>query len=99
MSPQENAQKVQEMYAAFQRGDIPTILNEVEEDVEWEQPGPAILPTAGRYQGRNGVASFFAHVAETWEFEAFEPREYIGQGDKVIAFGYYRAKARSTGRL
>src|SRR5437016_5021882 len=98
MTEQQNVEKVKQMYAAFGRGDIQTILNESAEDVIWDEPGTSILPTAGRYQGREGVGKFFANVAQTWDFESFEPQEFIAQGDKVIVLGYYRARARATDR-
>jgi ketosteroid isomerase-like protein len=44
------------------------------------------------------VAQFFQTVAETWNFTAFEPREYIASGDMVAVLGSYTAIARATGR-
>lgn len=99
MQEQQNTSKVQEMYAAFGRGDIKAILNQIDDDCVWEAEGSANTPTAGRYCGRAGVADFFKRVAATWEMEAFEPREYIAQGDNVIALGHYRWRARVTGRI
>jgi uncharacterized protein len=97
MSEQANVQVVQAAYAAFKRGDIQTILNSLASDVEWI--APAIEPVAGTYHGRAGVTKFFERVNEISEFESFEPREYVAQGDRVIALGRYKAAVRSTGRV
>jgi ketosteroid isomerase-like protein len=32
------------------------------------------------------------------DFEVFEPREFVAQGDKVITLGHYTAKVKATGR-
>jgi ketosteroid isomerase-like protein len=37
-------------------------------------------------------------LSETTEFSTFEPRDFIAQGDHVIALGTYQGKARATGR-
>jgi uncharacterized protein len=89
-------QVVQNAYAAFQRGDIQTILDSLTHDVQWI--APAIEPVAGTYRGPGEVASFFQRVNEISEFASFEPREYVAQGDRVIALGRYKATVRQTGR-
>lgn len=98
MSEQENKRAVQSIFAAFGRGDVPAILNALTEDVEWFLPGPAIVPQAGRRHGREEVRQFFQVMGEAAEFERFEPREFIAQGDKVIVIGFERGRARPTGR-
>jgi uncharacterized protein len=96
MSEQANVRLVQEAYAAFNRGDIQTILSSLSENVEWIAPG--VEPVAGTYRGRDGVAKFFQKVKEIAEFSAFEPREYVAQGDRVIALGNYKATVPATGK-
>jgi ketosteroid isomerase-like protein len=96
MSEQANVRVVQEAYAAFNRGDVPAILSSLSETVEWIAPG--VEPVAGTYRGRDGAAQFFQKVKETVEFSAFEPREYVAQGDRVIALGNYKARAHTTGK-
>ena len=99
MSEQENVRVVQELYAGFGRGDIPTVLALLAEDAEVLHAGPpAILPWAKPYRGRDGWAQFFQDLGQTVEFEAFEPREFVAQGDKVVALGWFRLRGRATGR-
>ncbi len=97
MSEEANVQVVREAYAAFGRGDIEAILGSLSENVEWIAPG--VEPVAGTYRGRGEVARFFQKVNDISEFSSFEPREYVAQGDRVIALGSYRAKVKSTGRI
>ena len=94
----QNVQVIQEAYAAFGRGDIAAILANLTDDVEWFLPGEGLIPQSGLYRGPDGVGSFFSKLAATTEFEAFEPREFIAQDDRVVACGYYRARSKATGR-
>ncbi len=99
MSEQENTRVVQEVYAAFSRGDVPFILNALADQFEWHNPGPqTILPWAKSRHTKEEVADFFQALNQALEFQQFEPREYVAQGDKVVALGYYRARSKSTGR-
>jgi ketosteroid isomerase-like protein len=99
MSAQENIQKVQQMYAAFGKGDIATLLNSVADNVDWQSFGPAIVPTFGPHRGRKEVENFFGKVAEIHNFQKFEPREFIAQDDKVVCLGYYSGTGKKTGKF
>jgi ketosteroid isomerase-like protein len=56
------------------------------------------VPFSGERKGKAAVAEFFRQVAESEDFEQFEPREFVAQGDKVVALGHYRAVVKATGR-
>jgi ketosteroid isomerase-like protein len=54
-------------------------------------PGPkVIIPFVGPRKGREQVAHFFAKLAEMQDAEQFELREFVAQGDMVVALGHYR---------
>ena len=98
MSDQDNLRLVQEGYGDFARGDVPTLLGKFAEDIEWVVPGSKINPLAGTYKGRNGVGEFFRLLSERLELTAFEPRQFIAQGDTVVVLGRETGRVRSTGR-
>ena len=99
MSEQDNLQIVKEAYAAFQRGDIPAVLNTLSDDVVWFLPGPTdLVPAAGERRGRDEVGQFFSALDESQEVKEFEPQEFVAQGEKVIVLGQYRWRVKSTGR-
>jgi ketosteroid isomerase-like protein len=97
MSEQANEQIIKDLYDAFGRGDVPTILNMLAEDVDWYDPGPPAVTHAGRYRGRNDVMRFFTRLGESVVVEAFQPTEFIAKGDRVIVLGSLRGKVKQTG--
>jgi ketosteroid isomerase-like protein len=97
MSTQQNVQIVKDGYAAFGRGDIQGLLALFAEDIEWISPGEG-LPLAGTYRGRAAVGNFFGKLAETLEFSAFEPREFLAEGDRVLVVGWESGKVKATNR-
>ena len=98
ISEQTNADVVRQAYEAFGRGDIPAMLGMLTDDVEFTMQGPAVIPWVGTYRGREGVAEFFSLLDENLEFERFEPREFVAQGDTVVVLGDERSLVKSTGR-
>src|SRR5918998_5266448 len=97
MSYSTNLDVVRRFYGAFGRGDIPAALDLLADDVEWTFRAPSVIPFAGTRRGREGVAEFFSLVGETLEFQQFEPREFVGQGDTVVVLGYERSLVKATG--
>ncbi len=100
MQEAENTKIVRDAYAAFGRGDIPTLLGYMSDDVLWQ---PALgtakhVPFSGERKGKASVAEFFRLVAENEEFEQFEPREFVAQDDKVVAIGHYRVVMKPTSK-
>ena len=100
MSEAQNTKVVQDAYAAFGRGDIPTLLTYLTDDIHWQPViGTAThVPFSGERKGKVGVAEFFKQVSEAEDFQLFEPREFVAQGDTVVAIGHYRAVTKATGR-
>ena len=89
--------RVKEIYEAFGRGDVPAIQELVTDDIVFYDPGPPEVTHAGTYRGRDGVAEFFRLLAESQEFESFEPLEFYAGGERVVVLGRLRATVRATG--
>jgi len=85
-----NLATVQEIYAAFGRGDVPAILGKLADDVAWEQwtggnsaadRGVAhLMPRTGPAE----VGEFFASL-QGLEFHGFEPTGFLEGGNQVAA--------------
>jgi ketosteroid isomerase-like protein len=90
---------VQSLYAAFQRGDIATVIAGMASDVEWTVNGRRKdYPLLGSWKGQAEVQKFFQGVAEHEEATEFSPREFFGADDTVCVLGHYAWKIRKTGR-
>ena len=89
---------VSSMYDAFKRGDIPYILNQIDDNCAWNVMGAPQIPYGGTYQGK-GASRFFQVMTETIEVTLFEAQEFIEneKGD-VVAFGIYSGKGKKTGK-
>jgi ketosteroid isomerase-like protein len=44
------------------------------------------------------VTEFFTSLADAQDSESFEPREFVSQGEKVVALGTYNWRVKKTGR-
>ena len=56
----ENRQLVEQAYANFKAGDIPTLLQSMSEDITWQTPEVENVPFSGKRQGRGAVGEFFS---------------------------------------
>ncbi|HEX3487590.1 MAG TPA: nuclear transport factor 2 family protein, partial [Micropepsaceae bacterium] len=81
-------QTVKDFFAAIGRGDLQRLLVLCAEDIEWIIPGEG-WPLAGTYRGHAGLADLLQKASETLETFT-EPREFVAQGDRVLAVGFAR---------
>ena len=98
MSEQENTAVVQQAYNNFKTGNIQALLELLPDNVTWQLPEIEGVPFAGKRTGRASVGEFFQGVELNQETLEFEPREFIAQGEKVVALGHYRWRVKTTGR-
>jgi uncharacterized protein len=90
---------VQQIYAAFGRGDLPAIFGLMADDVEWEygtfpNPVPWLQPLSGRDQ----VPKFFEALLSRVEMNVFVPRHIVNDGLFVIAVCDAEFTVRATGK-
>src|ERR1700687_5353718 len=86
-----NTKFVQDLYAAFTRGDIQTILDNCAPDVTWGIMGrQQDLPMLGIRDGKAAVADFFKTKHDMQDITEFEPKTFMAAEDKVLVWGRYR---------
>jgi len=98
MSEKRNIDVVQDVYEKFKGGDIKALLNLLSDDIEWQLPEIENVPFAGKRRGHEQMGQFFASLVDTQEVQHFAPREFIADGDRVVALGHYAWRVKSTGR-
>jgi ketosteroid isomerase-like protein len=92
-------QKVQTIYAAFGRGDVPAILEHLAEDIEWEyQPVHHTVPWLQKQRGRSGAAAFFQSAGEHLDISHFAPKTFLEGPGIVAVLVDIDATVRKTGR-
>jgi uncharacterized protein len=99
MDESRNTKVVENAYAAFLRGDVPSIVASLDDEIVWQ---PVIgaskaVPTSGTRRGKAEVGEFFQQVAASMQFSRFEPREFVAQGNKVVTLGHYTATTTGGG--
>ena len=60
----------------------------------WSGGAPDHRPAKGKPE----VGRFFKQVGELWNFERFDPKQFVTQGDEVVVLGAYGGTAKPTGR-
>jgi ketosteroid isomerase-like protein len=98
MKESVNIEAVKAMYAAFGTGDIPGILKHMDEAIVFTIPGSSAVPLSGVRNGLREVQRFFEGLERRQEFSLFEPRDFIAQGNRVVALVHYEGRDRMTGR-
>ncbi len=98
-----NLATVQDIYAAFGRGDVPTILGHLAADVGWEdwednRGQKAGLEHLARREGRDAVGGFFAWTA-TAEITVFDIIAMMEGADRVAVEVVIEANLAGGGHL
>lgn len=97
-SADDNVKTVQSIYEAFGRGDVPFILEQLAEDVVWDQDAPSHgVPIYEPRSGRANVAGFF-EALQGLEFTRFQPLNFLIGGNQVAVTVDLAATVKDTGR-
>lgn len=94
-----NLGTVQQIYAAFGRGDIPAILEHLDESVEWEYGANSTdVPWLQPRRGREGAGAFFVSLGEI-DIHKFEVKGLLeGEGGLVVAIFDIDFTVKTTGK-
>ena len=95
MSEQSNTALIQSLYAAFNSGDIQTLLANVAANAEWSNNGPSAVPYCGDFSGR--PADFFNAIGGSITDGNVTIDRWTAAGETVVTEGRYTATVRSTG--
>jgi hypothetical protein len=94
----DNVKLIQDVYAAFGRGDIETITAKIADNADWRGPPNKDLPYSGTFKGPSGAAKFFDKIASSLRVTAWEPQAYVASGDEVMTTGSWSGVALATGK-
>ena len=95
----QNKQTIEDLYAAFGRGDIPFILGVFHPEIEWWEAEGFVYADKNPYRGPQAVlGGVFARLANEWESFKATPDEVLDAGETVVACGHYTGKFLPTER-
>ncbi len=92
MSEQENKELVQKGYAAFAAGDIQTVMDLFDDDIEWVQPGQSAI--SGTFHGKTEVMEYMGRLAE--KAPTVTVKRLIAEGDTVVAITEVSVEGESS---
>ena len=83
-----NVKVIESAYAAFAKGDIPGVIELLDDTVEWSSP--ATLPHGGYFNGKDGVGKFFEGIGAAWQGLGLDI-ESVSDGGGDLVIGLVRA--------
>ncbi len=88
-----------ENYRQFLKGETADIFDTLSEDVVWVHPGnPDLIPFAGTFYGKAGVAKFFETVGNTLRVASMQPFNIVEEENRVIHDLTVEASVLQTGK-
>lgn len=96
-----NVRLVQDVYAAFGRGDVPTVLGAFDAKIEWrEAEGNPYMPSGKAWVGPDALLqNLFSRLGAEWDGFAVHPRDFHDAGDTVVVEGRYTGTYKLTGKV
>lgn len=98
MSPENHTEIIKNMFAAFGRGDLPSVFACMHPDVVWDSRYAEGVPLHGAWRGPDAIGEMFGRLFAAATIEAFVPEEFVAQGDKVVVLGHERVRVNASGR-
>jgi ketosteroid isomerase-like protein len=95
----QNVEIIQGLYEAFGRGDVPTVIGQLDQNIEWNEAENFIYADRNPYVGPQAVLEgVFMRLGDEWEGFAVAPEEWLDSGDRIVVLGIYSGAHKSTGR-
>ncbi len=92
-----NVELVKNLYQAFAQGDVPTVLQSFDENIEWTEAEG--FPYGGTYRGGAAILeNVFMKLATEWDGYRVAPDEFLDAGEKIVALGNYSGSYKTTGK-
>ena len=88
---------IEQLYAAFARGDIPSVLGALNPQTRWTEAEG--FPYGGTYIGPQAVLdNVFMRLGGEWDSFSAQMAELVADGDTVVALGTYSGTFKATGK-
>lgn len=98
MTANGNTERVRMIFAAFERGDVAYILDQLADDARFTSNLDSIVPWAGEFVGKENVVRFFQALGSAVEVTEHPVHALVAQGDTVVAMGDVSFRVRENGK-
>jgi ketosteroid isomerase-like protein len=96
---QTNVEIVRGLYESFGKGDVPTVLGHMHQDIEWNEAENFIYADGNPYIGPQAVLEgVFMRLGSEWEGFTVTPEEWIDAGNRVVVLGIYQGTHTGTAK-
>jgi ketosteroid isomerase-like protein len=89
----DNVTRIRSGYEMFAARDIPGVLGLFHPAIIWYSPDT--VRYGGRYEGPQGVATFFGTLGENYSELRVEPETFVDGGGTVAVCGHHRGTSRA----
>jgi uncharacterized protein len=96
----DNVTMVKNVYEAFGRGDIASVLGAMSPDIRWyEAEGNPYMPSGEAWVGHDAlVKNLFTRIGAEWDGFTIKTKSFYGAGDSVIVEARYSGTYKPTGK-
>ena len=96
----DNVTLLKNLYDAFAKGDIPTVLGAMSADIRWhEAESNPYMPSGDAWVGPDAVLNnLFMKLGAEWDGFGVHPKSFHAAGGSVIVEARYSGKYKATGK-
>ena len=96
----DNLSVVKNLYDAFGRGDIPTVLGAMSPHIHWHQAeSNPYMPSGDAWVGPDAVLNnLFIRLGAEWDGFTVHPKSFHNAGGSVIVEARYSGRYKATGK-
>ncbi len=98
---EKNTKIVKDLLSALNRGDISTIMNFLDESIDWQSPATRTtvkeIPWSKPRRTRSEVSAFFTEIKDKLKIDDMSYSTIIAEGDNVMVEGTTRGSVIPTG--
>lgn len=96
---QENVAVIRSLYDSFGKGDVPAVLGQMDQQIEWNEAENFIYADRNPYVGPQAILEgVFMRLGTEWEGFSVSPEQWLNAGDHVVVLGTYAGKHKQTGK-
>jgi ketosteroid isomerase-like protein len=96
---EENVNVIRSLYDAFAKGDVPSVMNNLDKKIEWNEAENFIYADRNPYIGPQAILEgVFMRLGTQWHKFTVTPERILDVGDTIVVLGTYSGSYLRTGK-